>query len=158
MHYLIAMVVKANTEAAAIETAKGYADDLVQRGDFDWYNMQPERWEDVGKAYKLDTEEGQARLAKSMSYTREEFNRNLEAARYMLENYTDDQIYNERFTHTYEKGNPNNTPYHSRSSFYWLAGYGNSVNAYNETEPIINDKQLDYLPDSAWVVMIDFHN
>lgn len=163
MHYLVKMLVQAETAAEALEQAERDADTMVEYGYIDWYDMKG-RWGD-SKAYKATGVKGKALLKEGMEANRSEFDRGLAAIRYMLENYTDDEIYNENFTKTDQK---ESEFYLSRYQFTVASGRDNSASVYAMDgnlwgSKVDNDKDLDIIlhdnkDKKLWVVPVDVHN
>lgn len=99
MHKLIRVIVDAADEAEAKSKAESIIlDKCGENGQpFDWYNMEPDRWDESGKAYKLTGQKGKKLLKDGFQYQRDEFDNAIKAVRSMLANYTDDQIFHEDF-------------------------------------------------------------
>jgi hypothetical protein len=168
MHYLIKLLVVGDNAKDALTSAESYAKKLCGDGNgsgtFDWYDMHG-RWGD-SKAYKLESKEGQAILKEGMEGTRREFNSAMAHVRYMVEHFTDDEIYNGTLKLPEGKEKPENVYYLSRWQFLRAYGGGNGVYVYSEDwgEAIDCDKDLiaatgEYKPEGQqWVVAVDFHN
>lgn len=158
MHYFVKLLVKADSAEEALQQAQVDADDLVERQEFDWYAMDG-RWGDA-KAVKASSKEGKALIKEGMDSNRREFDRGLEAVRYMLNNFSDDEIYNETFGDQRESDF-----YLSRYQFSLV--YGSSCYLYAVDGDlwggkVEKDKDLEYIlekdSDNLWVVGVDFHN
>lgn len=161
MHYLVRILTETDNKEQAIANAFSYADDLVESGDFDWYNTGSERWNEGGKAFKLSSKTGQKWLQSALDNNRHEFNRGLEAVKAMLNEFSDDDIYNEKF------GTPEQRQarkyFASRYSFT-MVGRGQSY-LYGDNDlwggAIQNDSELEQVTKDRkdlWIVSIDFHN
>ena len=159
MHYLIRVIVKADNGVEALQKAELFMDDLVKRGEYDWYDMDG-RW---GKsvAHLLDSPHGKELLNNGMQYARENFDRSMAAIRFMLENYTDDQIFEEDFTQV-------EGMYLSRYQFHCIYGDG-SGNAFVygdddvwgsgvDNQTAVNRILADPEAKDFWIVPIDVHN
>lgn len=163
MHYLVKMLVEANTAEEALEQARMDCDSMVEYGYIDWYDMDG-RW-GTSKAYKITTKKGKEFLDSGMKENRSEFDRAMAAIRYMMENYTDDEIYNEDFTQVDQK---ESQYYLSRYQFTIASGRADAAVVYAMDgnlwgSRIDNDKDLKHVLDShdnkkLWVVPVDVHN
>ncbi len=123
MHYLVKMIVKADDAEEALAQAERDADELIERGTFDWYAMDG-RWGNA-EALTVGSDEGKALIKEGMESDRADFDRGLEAIRYMLNNFSDDEIYNERF------GDQKNSEFYlSRYQFNVVSGDTNSPCVY----------------------------
>jgi hypothetical protein len=158
MHFLIRLVVEAGTEKDANCAAESLMDELVQQGEFDWYNLDPDstRWPECGKPVQLSTKKGQAWVADALKTEYEEFLQTMNTIRLMCKNYNDDQIFNEEFDQTTEH-------YYSRYQFSRACGYhANACYLYGEDgASIVNQHELDrYLdaPSKYWVVQVNCHS
>ena len=162
MHYFIKLVVEADSAEEAIECAERDANQLVELGEFDYHDMNG-RWGD-SEAFRVGSENGKELIKEGMEGNRRSFDRGLEAVRYMLENFTDDEIYNENFGDQTESDF-----YVSRYQFAAVAGetscprvyamdgniWGGKVDKDSDMEYVLNkDSDVHQL----WVVGIDFHN
>ena len=159
MHYLIKLIVSGENKEDALDKAKSFAADLVEYNEFDWYDFDG-RW-GKSEAFAVDSEEGKKLIESGMKDTRNEFDRAIEAVRYMVANFTDEQIY--------EGDMKYNAPetdgiYLSRYMFSVADGRGNSTYVYAEgwgSTGIENEKSLKSAmsyDDAKWVVAVDFHN
>lgn len=163
MHYLVRMLVEADSAKEALFQAETDCDTLVELGTIDWYDMNG-RWGD-SKAYGINSVKGKALLKEGMDNNHREFERALEAIRYMFENFTDDQIYNEDFTKTDQHSSEH---YLSRYQFTIASGRSNAACVYAMDgnlwgSRIDNDKDLGHILESnkdkkLWVVPVDVHN
>lgn len=163
MHYLVRMLVKADTAAEALEQAVKDCDDMVEQGIIDWYDMDG-RW-NKSKAHSLNSAKGERLIEEGMQYNREQFDESLKAIRYMMENFTDDQIYNGDF----KTGQHDDAGFYlSRYQFsvadgrsncaavYCMDGnlWGSRIDSDRELESCIKDENKKKL----WVVPVDVHN
>lgn len=157
MHYLINLIVEGENEAEAIENAETFASDLVEQGEFDWYDFNG-RW-GKSEAFDIKSERGAELLEEGMKSSRSEFDRAMATIRYMMANFTDDQIYNGEFEY---KAPETDGLYLSRYMFSVADGRGNSTYVYSQGwGKVENDKELASATkgdDKLWVVAVDFHN
>ncbi len=163
MHYFVKLLVQAETAEEALEQAEMDADTLVERGGADWYDFHG-RWGD-SKAYSVSSKKGKALLEEGMKCNRDEFDRGIAAIRYMMDNFTDEEIYNEDFTKT----NQHDSEYYlSRYQFTIAAGRADTACVYALDgnlwgSRLENDKDLanilaDNKDKKLWVVPVDVHN
>jgi hypothetical protein len=159
MHYLVRLIV----EADDINDAKSRADsvmiDLVEYGEFDWYRDEADDsgWPDCWKPVRLSTKKARATVADAVQSQLIEFKQAIATIRLMLESYSDEQIFNEEFTHDTEGH------YLSRYQFSRASGYHANTCLLFDTNgsAIISQRELDLLlkePDGLWVVQVDCHN
>lgn len=163
MHYLVRMLVEAETAEEALEQAHMDCESMVEYGYCDWFDMNG-RWGD-SKAYSIGSKKGKALLEEGMKINRKEFDMAMAAIRYMMEHYTDDEIYNEDFTKTDKK---ESGYYLSRYQFTIASGRENSASVYAMGGDlwggrVDNDKDLNYILErhdhnKLWVVPVDVHN
>src|SRR5690348_7660170 len=90
MHQLVAIISGGKTRKEAFDNALGMADDLVERDEFDYH-------EDAGTTHKFTSAIGQKMIEGALEATREDFMRAMAVVRFMLDHYTDEQIYQEDF-------------------------------------------------------------
>lgn len=163
MHYLVKMLVKADTAEEALQQAESDADSMVEYQYIDWYDMNG-RW-GKSEAHSITSKEGKELLKEGMECSRNEFNRAMEAIRYMMDTYSDDDIYNEEFTKTDQK---ESEYYLSRYQFTVAAGRANAAVVYAMDSElwgsrVDNDNDLKHILDGhdnekLWVVPVDVHN
>jgi len=158
VHYLVRLIVNADTKEDAHAEAERAMDELVEWHEFDWYNQTAEnsRWPDCWEPIRLSTKKAQAMVADAMTEQRNDFKRTMDSIRFMLNNYTDEQIFSEEFEQI-------EGYYLSRYQFSRASGYhANTCQLFGEDGySITNQKQLDgYLKDTKnlWVVQVDCHN
>ncbi len=166
MHYLIKLVVQADSAEDALYEAQNDAETLVEWQEFDWFQLEG-RWGE-SKAHKVTSKEGKRLLKEAMESNRAEFDNAILTIRYMLENFSDDDIYNEQFPKWDKDSNtfPDGVVFPSRWQFSRAGGRGNSIYAYAVNGnvwggKIENDKSLETIlkdNDNLWVVPVDFHN
>lgn len=162
MHYPIKLIVKADNAEDALYAAERDAEELVERGHYDYYSLEG-RW-GKSEAVKVTSEEGKKLIKGGMEEDRADFDRAISAVRHMLDTYTDHEIYNEQFT----KEDKANSPFYlSRYQFgilynnnsgggvFALDGdlWGSRVDNDNDLEQILSKDT-----DKLWVVVVDFHN
>ena len=166
MHYLLKLVVKGENEKEAMANALDDAEELVNRGDYDWFTMDG-RWGE-SKPYRVNSETGKQHIEDGMSAHRRDFDSAMKHIRYMMDNYSDDDIYNENFG-DYRGKLPEDVWYLSKWQFYGASGDkngpyvyaldGNIWGGYLEKEGDVKhvmDKDSD--SNKLWVVPVDFHN
>lgn len=159
MHYLVRLIIEADTAEEANSQADSVMMDLVEWREFDWYTMQDMEsgWEGCWKPVRLTTKKAQAMVRKTMQDQLAEFKDTITTIRLMLDHYSDEQIFNEEF----EQKTPGR--YLSRYQFSKASGYhANACQLYDTTgNAITNQRELDmYLkePKHLWVVQVDCHN
>lgn len=161
MHYLVKLIVKAETAEEAVQQAESDATTMVEYGYIDWYDMDG-RW-GKSKAYGVKTKKGKELIAEGMAENRAEFDRAMAAIRYMMENYSDDEIYEENFTQVDQKQSEH---YLSKYQFTIASGTSNAAVCYAMDgdlwgSRIDNDKDLGHVlgvDGKLWVVPVDVHN
>lgn len=158
MHSLIRFIVEADTAEGAKECTRSALDDLLDWHEFDWYSEETSdsRWEDCWKPVRLNTKKAQASVQAAMQEQFREFKEVMSILRLMIDQYSDEQIFNEAF----EQGTGQHL---SRYQFCAASGYrANGCLVYDTTgSAIINQRQLDYFlkePRHLWVVQVDCHN
>lgn len=160
MHYLVRLIVKADSATDALENADSYAQELVERGDFDWYDMNG-RW-GKSKAVRLSTETGTKMLIDAMQTIRNEFSDNINTVRYMLNTFTNEQIFNNDYSSD-EGKRPENVGFISRYSmgkagngqgYIYSESYGGSIDSQKDLDFALKGENLK----SLWVISVDFHN
>ena len=158
MHYLVYVVVEAKDEAEANSRTDYIMMDLVEQKEFDWYSGDHDesRWEDCWKPMRLTEKKAQTLLQDAMRWQFDEFKNALATIRLMIDNYTDEQIFNEEFQQV-------DGHYLSRYQFSRASGYhANACQLFGEGgDSITSQKQLEWhLKDTArlWVVQVDCHN
>lgn len=162
MHYLIKLLVAGGTGKEALENAESYASDLVEYGEFDYHDFNG-RW-GKSKAYGVKSAAGKKHLEQGMQSTREEFDRAIKTVRFIVENFSDDDIYEENFG-TPEQRQAMGAGYMSRYMFEVVAGGGHSCYIYGNHDVwggrIENEGSLESALNSSeklWVVPVDFHD
>lgn len=161
MHYLVKMIVRADTAEEAVQQAERDADTMVEFGYIDWYDMHG-RWGD-SKAYGVKTKKGKELIKEGMETNRAEFDRAMAAIRFMMDNYTDDEIYEENFT---KDDQSKSEFYLSKYQFTIASGSANAASCYAMDgnlwgSRIDNEKDLEHVLGSdgkLWVVPVDVHN
>ena len=164
MHYLVKLIVEAPTSADALVMAERDADELVERGDFDWYTLKG-RWGD-SKACGVNSQKGKILIKQGMEANRQQFDDALKHIRYMLQNYSEEEIYNEDFRR--DEKLPDGLWYISRYNFTLAGGGPNAACVYAVDSNlwgsrIDNDKDLKVVLSNKgdrklWVVPVDFHS
>lgn len=163
MHYLAKLLVQGDNAAEALENARTDAEQLVEWGKFDWYDMDG-RW-GTSKAYSVTSKKGKELIEEGMKANREEFDRALESIRYMMDRYSDDDIYEENF----DRRDPNGEGIYVSNYMFSIAGgdpsgpyvyaqdgdiWGGKVERERSLKNILEDNKDKKL----WVVPVDFHN
>jgi hypothetical protein len=157
------MLVEAENGKEALSAAETDCESMVERGIIDWFDMDG-RW-GTSKAYGVNSVKGKKLLKEGMDSNRSQFDRALAAIRYMMENYSDDQIYNEQFD---EKDKKECEHYLSRYQFNIAYGGSNNPSVYCIDgnlwgSRVDNDKDLAHILENKegrklWVVPVDVHN
>ena len=158
MHYLVRLIVEADSAEEANSQADSVMMDLIEWREFDWYHTEVDdsRWEDCWKPMRLSTKKAQAMVQDAMQGQLAEFKQTIATIRIMLDSYNDEQIFNEEFQQV-------DGHYLSRYQFSRASGYhANACQLFGEGgDSITSQKQLEwYLKDTArlWVVQVDCHN
>ena len=159
MHYLVRLIVEADTVEEANIQADSVMMDLVEWHEFDWYTMQDmeSRWDDCWKPIRLATKKAQAMVQETMQEQRTVFDELMATIRFMMSHYNDEQIFNEEF----KQEMPGR--YLSRYQFSKASVYNADACQLYDTNgnAITNQRDLDaYLkePKRLWVVQVDCHN
>lgn len=166
MHFLIKVLVPGANVTEALQNAHDAADDMTNPEfgtDFDWYNMDGDRWS--VEAHKVTSKRGKELIKEGMEGTRREFNEAIKTILYTLENFSDDEIFNEDFQN--KEGRepmPEGVHYLSRWQFGRVGHHGTCYLYAPNPEiwggRVENDKDLKSILDNnknLWVVPIDFH-
>jgi hypothetical protein len=158
MHYLVRLIVNADTREDAHAEAERAMDELVEWHEFDWYTPESSesRWDECWTPVRLTSKKGKAWVKDAMQGQLDEFRQTMRNVRFMLEQYNDEQIFDEEFEQI-------EGYYLSRYQFSRASGYhANTCQLFGEDGySITNQKQLDgYLKDTKnlWVVQVDCHN
>jgi hypothetical protein len=161
MHKLIRIIGHADDRETAAEQAYAFADELVERGDFDHYVVDSDRYEASGYSYSLAEVAGQLLVREALQANREAWNQALNVVRYMLQHYSEEQIYQD----TYPETPPD--MYISRHQFGVLSGYTHDSWIYGDEsvwgDKIRNDRDYtraieDIAPEQLWVTCLDMHH
>lgn len=167
MHYLVKLIVEADNGTEALEQAERDAQDLIECGQFDWYDLNG-RWGD-SKAYGVTSRIGRRLIKEGMDANREQFDSAMIAVRYMMEHYSDDDIYEENFGKWEDLKDtlPEKVYSLSRWQFGRVAGDSNSPCVYAVSGDLWGGKlekeaDLEHVLSKTnkklWVVPVDFHN
>lgn len=163
MHYLVKLLVEGKTATEALENAESQANDLVELQEFDWYDMDDGRW-GKSKAYSAESKKGKQLIKEGMEASRQEFDNAMKAIRYMMDNFTDDQIYEEDFPKWDDIKDklPEGIYSLSKWQFSRIGGHSNASCVYSEGSRVESQRSLDaqfkYAKEKLWVVPVDFHN
>lgn len=164
MHYLVKLIVQAETKQGAIDQAERDAEDLVENGyDFDWFNMDG-RW-GKAEAHKVGSKKGKELIEAGMKNIRDDFDTAMRHIRFMMENFTDDEIYNDEIV-TKGLTLPDGVWYPSKYQFRVASGdtpcagvyapdgnvWGGKVNSDRDLKSLLKDGK------NLWVVPVDFHS
>ena len=158
MHYPTVILSQAECEQDAHDKALALADELVEQGRYDYYNANSERWENSGKTYALASELGKKAVELALLANRRTFDMAIHAARMMLQEFTDDQIYEEDF------GDGERDYLPTRWHFGQVYDATSLIYGDHDVwggEAIRNDKDFQAATDnlqSIWVTCLDFHN
>jgi hypothetical protein len=160
MHYLIRVIGQANSHEEAHENAVAFVDDLIERREFDYYDLDSPRFEENGHTHQLASAIGQLLVQDALRANRDAFDRALHAVRMMLAHFTDEQLYQNNFP-----DEPRDY-YASRHEFAVVGGYTHDCYLYGDdtlwSEKIQNDKDYqlaihDLDPSELWVTCLDVH-
>jgi|SRR5689334_8881572 len=156
MFYPIRLLTEGPTHKAAQDKAFTYADELVEKGEFEYYDATTVR------TYKLASKLGKDAVAEALARNREEITHAIQVVRLMLSDFTDEQIYQDQFDL------PDGSAagyYASRYQFAMVGGAGNHCYLYGDNGvwggKIENDRQYDEAiaeKDNLWVTVMSFHN
>jgi hypothetical protein len=157
MHYPTVILTQAEQQEEAHDKAIQFANELLLTGDYDYFNANGERWEESGKTYALASEAGKRAVELALTANRRTFDMALHAARMMLQEFTDEQIYQEDFG----EGERNYLP--SRWQFGQV--YDATPYIYGDHdvwggEAIRNDTDYQAATENQgnlWVTCLDFH-
>jgi hypothetical protein len=161
MHKLIRIIGTAEGQDTAAEQAYAFADDLVERGEFDHYAVQSERHEESGYTFSLAEDAGQLLVAEALNANRVEWERALKVVRYMLDHYSDEAMYQDAYD------DPPTDVYISRHQFAIVAGYTHDSWIYGDEslwgDKIRNDRDYkmaieDIELGQLWVTCLDMHH
>jgi len=159
MHYLVSLIVEADDKEEANVQAETVMIDLINLQELDWYQTRTDDsnlsgcWEPI----LLSDQKARTMVHETMQSQYEYFKQDIATIRFMLENYTDEQIFNENF------GQHNNRFYLSRYQFSRASGChtnesqiydsnGDAITNYRSLEAYIND------PAKLWLVRVNCHN
>lgn len=162
MHYLIKVLVEADNAEEALTKAENECDTLVERQHIDWYNMDG-RW-GKSEAHEAESEQGKKLIAEGIQAARRQFDEAMAAVRYMMDNYSDDDIFEERFPSYSElEGKlPEGVYSLSKWQFGRVNHNSNEPFLYSEGEVVDNQRslasQFKYAEKQLWVVPVDAHN
>lgn len=158
MHYLVRLIVEGDDIDTVMDQARYVMDSLVEQREFDWYRTEDDdcAWADCWKPVPLESETGKAWVKDAMNAQFDEFKHSTQVIRHMVQNYSDDQIFDESFG---EK------PAMHLSRYHFSKASGNHANAallYDTFGSAIpNNTDLRYYIDDSkryWVIQVDCHN
>lgn len=158
MHYLVQFIVEAENAEEANSKADSILENLVRWGDFDWYNdsASTSRWDECWKPIRLSEEKAKVIVQATMNEQFKEFEETLAAIKFMLEKYSTEQIFNERFDQSTSEH------FLSRYQFTVASGHGGIPRQlYADSSAISSQRELDrYLENTEglWVVQVDCHS
>ncbi|OIP86280.1 hypothetical protein AUK57_00715 [Candidatus Saccharibacteria bacterium CG2_30_41_52] len=159
MHYLVRLIVEADNATEANSKADNVMSDLVEWNEFDCYYSETDdsRWPDCWKPVRLSAKKAQSMAIDAMQGQLAEFKQALATIRFMLEQYSDEQIFNEDFKQDIAGH------YLSRYQFSRASGYhANACQLFDTNgSAITNQRELDLLlkeSEGLWVVQVDCHN
>lgn len=161
MHYLIRVIGQAESQEEAHENALVFVDDLIERREFDYYDLDSPRFDENGHTHQIVSAMGQLLVQDALKSNRDAFDHALYAVRMMLAHYTDEQIYLNDFP-----DEPRDY-YGSRHEFAIVGGYTHDCYLYGDDtvwgEKIQNDKDYalaiqDLDPNELWVTCLDVHH
>jgi len=91
MHYTIRILTGGENRRDARARALDHADRLVDEGEFDYYDA------DTARTHELASELGRKAVEGALAANRREFDAAIRAARLMLQEFTDEQIYQDDY-------------------------------------------------------------
>jgi hypothetical protein len=151
VHYLIGILTQGETRDEAHDNALAFASELVDRGEFDFYDGQRAR------TYKLASALGKKAVEGALAANRREFDTALRAVKLMLQEFTDEQIYQDEYP-----AEPRD--YFASRYEFTQVGDGHCY-LYGDNavwgEKIRNDKDYQAATadhDNLWVTCMGFHN
>lgn len=155
MHYLVRLIVEAENAEEAKAEADRVMEDLLDWHEFDWYNIPTDesRWENCWVPEKVSSKKGAAWIEDAMAGQLKDFKRTLQSVRHMVENYSDEQIFEEQFEQV-------DGMYLSRWQFRQASGGDCQLFDHNGST-ITNQHYLDMIlkdTENLWVVQVDAHN
>ena len=156
MHYLVRMIVEAESEQDAHDEAFTIADQLVESQEFDYFTEIDSRWDECWKPVRLSSKAGLEAVQATMDEQRAEFIESMKKVRKMVSRYSDEQIFNEEFEKV--EGGYLSRYYFSKASGYHADACRLYSTGYCE---ITSQRELDHYlnnPENYWVVSVDFHN
>jgi hypothetical protein len=151
VHYLIGILTEGETRREARANAVAFADELVTRDAFDYYNKQRAR------TYTLASALGKKAVEGALAANRREFDTALQAVKLMLQAFTDEQIYQDDYPSEPRE-------YYASRYEFTQVGDGHCY-LYGDNavwgEKIRNDKDYQAATanrDELWVTCTGFHN
>jgi hypothetical protein len=151
VHYLIGILTEGETRHQARANAVAFADELVTRGEFDYYDKQRAR------TYTLVSALGKKAVEGALAANRREFDAALHAVKLMLQEFTDEQIYQDDYP-------PEPRDYFASRYEFTQVGDGHCYLYGNNAvwgEKIRNEKDYQAATaahDNLWVTCMGFHN
>jgi hypothetical protein len=150
VHYLIGILTEGETKRAARDNALSFADELVRRGEFDYYDTQRAR------TYQLASALGKQAVEGALAANRREFDAALRAVKLMLQEFTDEQIYQDDYP-------PEERDYYASRYEFTQVGDGHCY-LYGDNavwgEKIRNDRDYESAVtghDNLWVTSMGPH-
>jgi hypothetical protein len=160
-HKLVRIIGTAENREDAAEQAYGFADDLVERGEFDHYVVASHRHEQSGYTWSLAEAAGKTLVEEALKSNRVTLQEALNVVRYMLSHYSEEDIYQD----TYAEIPPD--MYISRHQFAIVAGYTHDSWIYGDDslwgDKIRNERDYNMAveeiePDKLFVTCLDMHH
>ncbi|QIB75316.1 hypothetical protein G3I44_14085 [Halogeometricum borinquense] len=172
MHMIIRALVPAGSREEALSNAQTVFEKLVQSGDFDYYVTFDheegehtvagrDRWGDVPAAVRADTDEGRELIEEGWDATASNFEKNMKAVRWGIENLTDEQVREESLDGVEVPDDLDFAPgfvrhymfragSYSGPDVYLYSEYGEGIRRRNHLDNVLEGNQL-------WVVPADVH-
>jgi hypothetical protein len=151
VHYLIGILTEGETRREAHDNALAFADGLVSGGAFDYYDAQRAR------THKLASALGKKAVDGALAANRREFDAALRAVKLMLQEFTDEQIYQDDYP-------PEPRDYYASRYEFTQVGDGHCY-LYGDNavwgEKIRNETDYQAATadhDHLWVTCMGFHN
>ena len=157
MHYLVTFIVE-GVDAIEAKGRTGIAlEELIEQHDYDWYAEKAHsRWENCWKAISLETKAGLEIVNQALSLQLSDYKSSMAAIRYMLENYDDEQIFEEDFksdtTYYLSRYQLNVASGFQRGGCQLYDQFGCNISNRHELESYTTK------PNGLWVVQVDCHS
>jgi len=165
VHYLVRIISQAPDREAAYKQAVDTADQLVSDGTYDYYVADSEHSIQVGETFRVSSLLGKTAVEEALKWQKAAFMRAMGAIRIMLEQFTDEQMYQNEYPAPADGSEREYWPH--RWQFHVAAGDQTSTFLYRDTllgaGAIQNDTEYQTIveahdPQELWVTGFNFHN